>query len=471
MSFLSVRFGIFFLILLLVMKLTRGAKTHQLVLLGASYVFYAAGDWRFLALLAGISLAMWKCGLEIGQKSGANGKKKKMWLTLGICLDLLVLGIFKYADFFVDTFTAAFGLPRATMGLLLPLGLSFYSFQAISYLADVYMGKMKAEASLRKVLLYIGFFPQIVSGPIVKARDFFPQLETDHELTWENLSWGGQRFLMGLFKKMVVADRLGVCVDTVYAAPSAYSGISLLTAVLAYALQIYYDFAGYSDMAIGAARILGFDLGRNFNLPYLAANPSEFWRRWHISLSGWFRDYVYIPLGGNRKGEARTYRNLFLTMLLSGLWHGASWSFVVWGALHGAVSAVSRVFQRKRKGKKTASAAWGKARHVFSVFLNFCVVAVLWIPFRANDFGKTILILRRIFTWAPGIYYVYVYAVIFGMGLLLTELAAVRYNRGNDIWRPLDLSRFGSRVILCCFILLTTVFAYIGDSAFIYAQF
>ncbi len=472
MSFLSVRFGIFFLILLLVMKVTRGAKTHQLILLGASYIFYAAGDWRFLALLIGISLAMWQCGLQIGGRDvRSEAKARKAWLILGVFLDLLVLGIFKYAGFFVDTFTAAFGLPRTTIGILLPLGLSFYIFQAVSYLADVYMGKMKAESSLRKVLLYIGFFPQIVSGPIVKARDFFPQLETDHELTWANLSWGGQRFLTGLFKKMVVADRLGVCVDAVFAAPGAYSGVSLLTAVLAYALQIYYDFSGYSDMAIGAARILGFDLGRNFNLPYLAANPSEFWKRWHISLSSWFRDYVYIPLGGNRKGEARTYLNLFLTMLLSGLWHGASWSFVAWGALHGAASAVSRAFGRKRKGERSGSAAWGKASHVLSVILNFCVVSILWIPFRANDFGKTILILRRIITWAPGIHYVYVYALIFGAGLLLTELAAVRCNQGNDIWRPLDLGRFSSRVILCCFILLTAVFAYIGDSAFIYAQF
>ena len=471
MSFLSVRFGIFFLILLLVMKVTRGAKTHQLILLGASYVFYAAGDWRFLALLAGISLVMWKCGLKVSQDASVGEKEKKTWLILGICLDLLVLGVFKYASFFVDTFTAAFGLPRTTMGILLPLGLSFYIFQAISYLADVYMGKMKAESSLRKVLLYIGFFPQIVSGPIVKARDFFPQLETDHEITWENLSWGGQKFLTGLFKKMVVADRLGICVNAVYAAPAAYSGISLLTAVLAYALQIYYDFSGYSDMAIGVARILGFDLGRNFNLPYLAATPSEFWKRWHISLSSWFRDYVYIPLGGNRKGEARTYRNLFLTMLFSGLWHGASWSFVAWGALHGTVSVISRALGRKRKGEAPDAAVWGKVRHAFSVFLNFCVVTILWIPFRTNDFGKALLILRRIFTWAPGIHYVYVYALIFGIGLLLVEMAAVRFHQGNDIWRPLDLSRFGSRVILFCFILLTAVFAYIGDSAFIYAQF
>lgn len=470
MSFLSVRFGIFFLILLLIMKATSGAKAHQRVLLAASYVFYAAGDWRFLILLAGVSLAMWQCGLKIA-RAAEKENGGKAWLVLGVSLDLLVLGVFKYAGFFADTFSAVFRMPRPVLRVVLPLGLSFYIFQAISYLADVYMGKMKAESSLRKVLLYIGFFPQIVSGPIVKARDFFPQLERDHELTWENLSWGGQRLLTGLFKKVVVADRLGVCVDAVYAAPAAYSGLSILTAVFAYSLQIYYDFSGYSDMAMGIARMLGFDLGKNFNLPYLAASPSEFWRRWHISLSSWFRDYVYIPLGGNRKGKVRTYLNLFLTMLLSGLWHGASWAFVAWGALHGAASVLYKAHGRKKKGENSGFAVWEKVRHVFSVILNFCVVSFLWIPFRTSDFGKTFLILRRIFTWTPGIHYVYVYALIFGAGLLVTELMAVRLNQGNDIWRPLDLSRFGGRMILCCFVLLTAVFAYIGDNAFIYAQF
>lgn len=335
-------------------------------------------------------------------------------------------------------------------------------------MADVYYGKVQARKSVVDILLYIGFFPQIVSGPIVKAHDFFPQLEERHVITKEKLSYGLQLILIGLFKKVVIADRLGVCVNSVYSAPSAYSGPSLLCAVIAYAIQIYCDFSGYSDMAIGVAHILGFDLGKNFNLPYIASNPSEFWKRWHISLSSWFRDYVYIPLGGNRRGEFRTYFNLFITMLLSGLWHGASWMFILWGALYGVTSVIHKFYCKLKKDKTEVRRPLNKG---LAVIFNTAIVWLFWIPFRAGNLETTWLITSRIFTMASGISYIYVFTIIYTLIIMGYQVFCLVTNKGDNLWRPLNLNKFSSQVIICVFVLLTIVFAYVGDTAFIYAQF
>ena len=468
MNYLSIGFFLFFILLLICLKFVRNEKQQNIVLLLASYIFYVLGDVRFLLLLTFISIFMWFLGCKI---SGVVSREiAKRYLAIGVVADVFVLGIFKYSNFFAEGFSSLFGLSYTTLHIILPLGISFYIFQSISYLADVYTGKTEAEKCVWNVMLYIGFFPQIVSGPIVKAHDFMPQIKELHKITWERLSWGTQRFAMGAFKKTVIADRIGVAVNAVYAAPEAYSGLSLLVTVLAYGLQIYYDFSGYSDMAIGVAYVLGFDLGTNFNLPYLAKNPSDFWRRWHISLSSWFRDYVYIPLGGSRKGKVRTYLNLFITMLLSGLWHGANLAFVVWGAIHALASVVHKWFadiKRKRGWDKEES----KVLAGVSVLLTFFVVNLLWIPFRINDFGQTMLVIRRIFIWSNGVDYVYVFNLIFVVFLLVVEVIAVLKNNGNHIWKPLDLSRFWNKVVVCLFVLVIVCFAYIGDSAFIYAQF
>ena len=468
MSFISIGFFIFFVLLLFVLYFVKDNKKQNIVLLVASYAFYAIGDVKFLVLLIAVSLLMWFLGCCIAKQP--QSVLAKRYLILGVLVDILVLGVFKYFNFFAEGFSNLLGLEYNALHIILPLGISFYIFQSISYIADVYTGKIEAAQSAWDVLLYIGFFPQITSGPIVKAHDFFPQIKKERQITWISISCGGQLFLLGLFKKVVIADRLGVAVNAVYSAPEAYSGLSLLVAVLGYSLQIYYDFSGYSDMAIGIAKVLGFDLGKNFNLPYLAKNPSDFWRRWHISLSSWFRDYVYIPLGGSRKGNFRTYLNLFITMLLSGLWHGASWAFVVWGAIHALASVLHKWFVdvKKKKGWDKKESKLGTA---VSVIVNFCVVSILWIPFRTNDFGQTLLILKKIFTWSAGVTYIYVFTLIFTMLLFIVELIAVKYNKGNNIWEPLDLSRFWDKIILCLFALLIVCFAYIGDSAFIYAQF
>ncbi|MCR5557052.1 MAG: MBOAT family protein [Butyrivibrio sp.] len=467
MSFISIKFALFLCVVIALMCMIKDNRKQKILLLISSYVFYSMGDIRFLLLLIAVSGLMYFLGLRI-DSDRLNAKK---YLVLGVVVDVVVLGIFKYFNFFAESFSNLLGIEYTALNIILPLGISFYIFQSISYIADVYNHKIEVEKQPLNVLLYIGFFPQIVSGPIVKAHDFLPQLKNSHVITWENLSAGGQRFLIGLFKKKVIADRLAVCVDAVYAAPEAYSSFSILMAVISYSLQIYYDFSGYSDMAIGIATMMGFDLGENFNLPYLAKNPSDFWRRWHISLSSWFRDYVYFPLGGSRKGKLKTYTNLFITMLLSGLWHGASWAFVAWGAFHALASVVHKIFSDVRKKKPAKGANDNSIAGFAAVVINYICVALLWVPFRTNDIGKAVDIIRRMFSFKTGIHYIYDYTIVFVIILLVIQVIAILRNKWNNPIKPLDLGKFWNKVVVLCFIILTFVFAYIGDTAFIYAQF
>lgn len=466
MSFLSYQFVILFLILLIILKVAGNSiQKYNWILLVASYIFYALGSKIFVILLFLISVLTWWVGVRISD--ALDEKSKKKWLVLGVTVNILVLCVFKYFNFFADQFGKIFHMNNAIVHIIMPVGISFYIFQSLSYMFDAYNSKIEVQRSLSLILLYIGFFPQIVAGPIMKAHDFLPQLEQKHTISKRNLSWGIQRIMLGLFKKTVIADRLSVCVDAVYSAPAAYSGFSILMAVLSYSLQIYYDFSGYSDMAIGIARILGFDYGTNFNLPYLAKNPSDFWKRWHISLSTWFKEYVYIPLGGNRKGKAKTYINLFVTMCLSGIWHGASISFALWGALHGLNSVIHKAFKDIVKPSNDSRLL----TRILSCVVNYIVVTLLWIPFRTENMGDTLLILKRILTCSEGISYIYVFTPIFVLLLIIIEIISVRTNHGNDIWKPLDLSKFYSKVIFIAFILIIAVFAYIGNNAFIYAHF
>ena len=466
MNFISFAFAGFIAVLLLLLKLLPGKNAQQWVLLGASYLFCALWDWRFLALLAGLSAGVWLLGRM------AAKRRSKPALILGVSLCVGVLCVFKYLGFFVDSFCTLLGLEPVSLRRILPLGLSFCVFQAVSYLCDAYTGKIK-PATWRNVLLYIGFFPQIVSGPIVKARDFLPQLETAHSITAENLSYGLQLFCVGMFKKVVIADRLGECVNAVFEAPAAYSGLSLAVTVFAYTIQLYCDFSGYSDMAVGVARCMGYDLGRNFNMPFLARNPSDFWSRWHISLSSWFRDYVYIPLGGSRGGEGKTCRNQVITMLLSGIWHGANWTFVVWGLLHGLASALHRLFRIRWKKYPGAFAGsvWKKVTAAVSTAAMFLLFSGLLLLFRADSIAQAWMILCRIVIRAPGVHYISVFAVIYGIFILGVHIVAGLLHQGNSLFQPLDTKRFSSKVILCVFLLLTFLFASTGDTAFLYAQF
>jgi D-alanyl-lipoteichoic acid acyltransferase DltB (MBOAT superfamily) len=322
-----------------------------------------------------------------------NFRSKKYMLLLGIINTCLVLFFFKYYNFFIESFNFL-GLTRIPhLDIILPVGLSFHVFQSLSYLVEVYRGNIKAERNLLVYANYVMMFPQLVAGPIERAQNMLPQLRTcNHKITYQDFLTGFTRFFWGLFKKLVVADTVGSFVDSTYNNYGEQSGGLLLLATVFFAIQIYCDFSGYSDMAIGVARMLGFRFRENFNLPYFAISITDFWRRWHISLSTWLRDYLYISFGGNRHGKLATYKNLMLTMLLGGLWHGASWNFIIWGGLHGVFLSFEKAFSF---GKRKIKNIFLK---IFGWIITFTLVCFAWIFFRAIDLHQANEIIRRIFT-------------------------------------------------------------------------
>ncbi|MEZ5945443.1 MAG: MBOAT family O-acyltransferase [Hyphomonas sp.] len=382
-AFLAITFAAYWLL--------RGRREAQLtVLLIASAIFYGWWNWRFLGLIGLVIVLSWLTALQAAKRTPS----RRTWLVAGIAGNLAVLGIFKYAGFFTASFAellGAIGLKAnvPVLNIILPVGISFYVFQAISYIVDTARDDLPAEPRLRRVALYIAFFPQLVAGPIVRAASFFPQMEYDKRLTGELLSAGLRAFLLGFAYKAGIADNLAPLVDPVYgdallagdAQISGWSNGALIGATIAFAAQIYFDFAGYSLMAIGVARWFGFFIPKNFDHPYASPDIADFWRRWHISLSSWLRDYLYIPLGGNRGGKLKTYRNLMATMLLGGLWHGAAWTFVVWGALHGAALAVHRALYSK---------SGHRIGFLPGLILTQLFVLLAWVPFRAESFSDTL---------------------------------------------------------------------------------
>lgn len=459
MIFYSIPFLILFSITSVLFHFSKNTKQQHLIILLANCIFYGYWDIRFLALLF-VEIALCYALMLAYSKT-----KKRAFVVSAVVLCLAVLGVFKYCNFFLDTLGNVFGIQNMlTLNLIIPLGVSFYTFQALSYVFDVYRDVVNAETDFIKLASYLSFFPQITSGPIVKARDFLPQLNVLHKLKKENFYSGLQLFLLGLTKKVVFADRIGVAVNAVYSAPTAYNGVSIMFAILGYAVQIYCDFSGYSDMAIGIARIWGFDLGKNFNMPYLSQNPSDFWGRWHISLSDWFKQYVYIPLGGSRNGKWKTYRNLFITMLLSGIWHGASWTFVIWGVFHAIYSVVHKLWKSSRSQKSI------KIHPILCLSVNFLVICISWIIFRASSVTEFWNILRGVFNTA-GICYINVYTVVFLVITALVNVYSYKNNNGNTPEIALDLDIFKNKLIFVLWIGLIAMFAYVGDSAFIYAQF
>ena len=303
-----------------------------------------------------------------------------------------MLAIFKYFNFFIDSMNglrATVGLEEqiSTLQIVLPVGISFYTFQTLSYSIDIYRGKLQPTNSLLDFALFVGFFPQLVAGPIVRASDFLGQLLSKREFKSIDVRWCLVLFLCGFFKKACISDNISPFVDAFYVGPASYDVASAVCCILLYSVQIYCDFSGYSDMAIATAGLLGFRLRENFDFPYLATNITDFWRRWHMSLSSWLRDYLYIPLGGNRDGEFRANRNLMITMLLGGLWHGSSWNFVLWGALHGIALIVHKFF-----GRQFASNGSNKLRIVAGWIATFVFVSLAWVPFRAQGFDDTLSI-------------------------------------------------------------------------------
>jgi len=382
-------------------------KWRYLWLLAASYFFYMCWNAKYALLMLFSTVVTWLGGLGISyfeRKQWDNKKKqtaKKLAVAFSFALNLLVLAFFKYCNFFMENVQGLFALINIKLNIpqfdiVLPVGISFYTFQALSYTMDVYRGEIYAEKNFLRYALFVSFFPQLVAGPIERSKNLLKQLAVPRKFSFQNLLEGLLLMLWGYFMKMVLADRIAILVDTVYGDFATYGGWYLIVATILFAFQIYCDFGGYSTIAMGAAKIMGIDLMENFNAPYLARSTTEFWRRWHISLSTWFRDYLYIPLGGNRKGTLRKYLNLQTVFLVSGLWHGAKWSFVFWGGLNGLWQIIGSVLKPLRI-KVTSALRLNResfGHKLLQVGITFCLICLTWVFFRADRFLDAFKILR-----------------------------------------------------------------------------
>lgn len=368
-----------------------------------SYFFYACWDWRFLGLIIGSTLVAFYSGRMIG-KSHSLGIRK-FWIYFCIITHLGALCFFKYFIFCSNTIksivnTLGFNINYENPTILLPVGISFYTFTALCYTIDIYRGKIKQpEPSLLKFATYECVFPHLVAGPILRARKFLPQLSKDHPFDWKNAAKGLEMIAWGYFLKICLADNASLFADIRFQSPELFTSSSLIVAVFAFAFQIYGDFAGYSLIAIGLARIMGFDFGINFNKPYFATNFSNFWERWHISLSSWIRDYIYIPLGGSKQGNSRTIINLTFTMFLAGLWHGAGWTFVVWGFVHGLYLVLQRIINKPYRFICKLFFIPKQISNLMSIMIVFLLTCIAWVFFRAENIDKAIFIFKAIFDW------------------------------------------------------------------------
>ena len=464
MSFASVAFFVFFIAVAVVTAIIERffpTRVKECFLLAASYFFYGYWDWRFCFLLLFVTVVSYFT---------AKASENKTAFVVGITIPLVVLGIFKYLGFFISSVEAVIGHDIGTLKIILPVGISFYTFQSLSYVIDVRRKKIPAENDFVKLALYVSFFPQLVAGPIVKAADFLPQLREKRGISSANIRIGVQYFVFGLFKKIVIADHLSVFVDDVFGKPAAFHWATLILAVVSYSIQIYFDFSGYSDMAIGCAKCLGYDFEKNFNLPYLSQNVTEFWRRWHISLSSWLKEYLYIPLGGNRKGKARTYVNLFLTMLLGGLWHGANWTFVFWGGINGLALCFDKILPKRKKKDRVIGQIPG-------IVITFCFISFTWIFFRSDTFEQAWTFIKGIITLQNGIRQPFVWSFAAVVILLVCTAAAVLKDKRRDLskisgyYPTVDLTTVFGLTAFFVAVGLVLSLAYTGENPFVYFQF
>lgn len=392
MIFSSGIFWVIFLMFLPVYAALKDKRKQMIVFVVAfSLYFYYKSSGLFFLLLVGTSLLDWTLSrLLVKQKSGL---RRRLCVVVSVVASLSILGYFKYANFFLWNWNQMVGGNFQPLDIILPVGISFYTFQSISYIVDVYKGRVQPTATWLEYAFFLSFFPALVAGPIVRADYFIPQIKENHKATRDEVYLGFWLIILGVIKKSLIADYISQYNDLIFSSPTGYTGFESLMGVVGYTMQIYCDFSGYSDMAIGIALIMGFKLSANFDFPYKSTNVTEFWHRWHISLSSWLRDYIYIPLGGNRKGIVRTYVNNFLTMLIGGLWHGAAWKFVFWGAMHGVGLAIHK-----------ASKPWlsripdNWIVRALSWMLTITFVSFLWVFFRADSWTDSWLIIKNIFT-------------------------------------------------------------------------
>lgn len=398
MLFVEFRFFWFFLAVFSVYWSLRENSARKAWLLVCSYAFYAAWNWKFLFLLMGSTALDYFVGSMLSRTDEPRARRR--WLIMSLCVNLGTLAFFKYCNFFIASaadLLGWLGLPASfsTLNIIIPVGVSFYTFHSMSYTIDVYWRRLRPVSSILDLACFVGFFPQMVAGPIVRARAFLPQLQSARSFADVDVRGALVLFLVGFVKKACIADALAPSADKFFNAPANFTALSAWVGVLFYAIQIYCDFSGYTDMAIACARLLGYELTLNFNFPYLACDIADFWRRWHISLSTWLRDYLYIPLGGNRGPRWFVYRNVMITMVLGGLWHGGAWTFVIWGALHG----IALVLHRAWRGWTTGSVRTRAITRWLGWPLTIYWVCLAWILFRSADLDHAVRALKSFVLW------------------------------------------------------------------------
>lgn len=461
MLFNSLQFLVFFLIVTLSYYRLKNQTARVWLLLLASCYFYMAFVPKYILILGFTILIDYLAGLQIAR---SNGPQRKAWLIASIIANVGILAYYKYFNFLVGNLNHLFQFTSSNyqipfIEIILPIGLSFHTFQAMSYTIEVYRGNQPPEKSIVTYALYVMFYPQLVAGPIERPQNVLHQLHEYKTYNWENVKEGLARMLWGFFKKVVIADRLAMAVDYVYGAQESVSHWSLIVAAVFYSFQIYCDFSGYSDIGIGAAKVMGIRLMENFNQPYLSSNITTFWSRWHISLSTWFRDYVYIPLGGNRKGELRRRINVFIVFILSGLWHGANWTFVAWGSLHG-------VFVTLLRGKKTIA---GKTLvNALLIMVNFALVTLLWVFFRSPHISDALQFLTGIFTLQKGSSLIGINntEAIFAMCLIIVMLIRESKLGSHYIASNTKFALYVILMVVSCYF-----FGVFEENQFIYFQF
>ncbi len=452
----------------------RRSRYRRLFLLAASYYFYMSWNAELALLLLLSTLIDYLAGAWI--HATTSPFKRKALLIVSLASNLGLLGVFKYANFFldnVDSVIKVLGMRSDfAVDVILPVGISFYTFQSMSYTIDVYRDRLEPAGSFSDFALFVSFFPQLVAGPIVRASEFIPQLARRVRLSEVNLRRGVNYLLMGLTKKLLIADWLSTIADPVFASPSAYNPIGIWVGVVAYAVQIYCDFSGYSDMATGSAALFGYSFPDNFNMPYVAKNIAEFWTRWHISLSTWLRDYLYIPLGGNRRGRLMTYRNLLIVMFLGGLWHGARWTFVAWGVLHGLALVLHKEYRRHYPLPVVGSVRLAPIRAGISWLSTMLFVCFTWVLFRSPSFGTAKVFIAKMLLLrtdgAAAAYPMFIVCVLVVVGAHLLGLR--RFSPFLQFERPLArawIETLGYAAVI--FLLL--LFAPEGTEPFIYFQF
>lgn len=469
MIFSSLTFFIFFIVVMLLLIVFSNQKIRRVILLLSSYFFYGSWDWRFLSLIIVSTIVDYISGKEIYKSK--TSRRKKFFLVVSLCMNLGILGFFKYFNFFIgsaNNLFGSFGFNISTLNIILPVGISFFTFQTMSYTIDIYRKQLIPARNLLEFSIFVAFFPQLVAGPIVRAVDFIPQLERNIVIKKTNIILGLQIFIIGLVKKVLIADRLAYFVDYVFESQGEFNSLTLWLAVISYGLQIYLDFSGYSDMAIGIARCMGFRLPVNFKMPYLSLNVTDFWKRWHISLSSWLKDYLYISLGGNRVSKIRTNINLLLTMTLGGLWHGASWNFVIWGLMHGIALIIHKYYSTKiiifnnfKNHNLYKLVSW---------FVTYLYICITWIFFRSKTLFDSLEMIKRMFNFnTNGISFVFT-----PLYVILPFVVICHYIGKNKYYDKYFLVRgntFKGAFILISITICIFFMTPLNSSPFIYFQF